>query len=192
MVFSSERVIPVGYPCGIQHGDSARSAPSAFLISGGQYFELQLEEYAMWTLGFECLDESELMARAQEIGINDPASRVRDLVDQQLVTTLSADLETDRPVLGSHRLLPLVIGLGNTRESRDWLRLGHNPERVVCQVEPLLYSLVTRSASMTSCWDLCETIAKETGSELRDVTATFTAGICGLLPAGAAFLDHLL
>jgi hypothetical protein len=159
------------------------------LRRGDNYYDLTEAQYAIWLLGFRALNREELVATGVEEGIAEEARLVRELDREGLFVELRDEPPLNRPLLETHRLLPVGRGLGNSPEQPESFVLapfGGEPRLTVDVRVYLVWGLSTRPVSVASA---CHRVAAMFGVDERPVLDQLAVNLPVLLRHGMAVLD---
>jgi hypothetical protein len=199
--------IPVGQRIGAYH-DSAEPDDHLYRIRvGTRVIRLPAADFRVWELAHGdpewALDEPCTVARVVEAaraeGLDDAPTAIAMLVASDVLTTVGDGFE-DRLEFGRrHRLVPTMLGLGNSAEEPAAFAIGLVGTPFV-RVSALLYDLYEWGHLDASLWLACENTAS-VNRRLRvaDEVATRSDLLLGAvveqvhaayLASGAAYLDR--
>lgn len=131
------------------------------------------------------LTEEELRVWAAPERPDASPEALADLVAGGLV----AEVGDDGIAFGrSHRLIPLVLGLGPSADEPGRYALG-TPGSVVATADPRVYELWAAAAAFANLAELCQAFAVARGTTDAQVLADLLAELPGLQSAGAACVD---
>jgi hypothetical protein len=159
-------LFPIGHYVGIQHRIGAVSAPRQ-VRRGATFHDLSEEQFAVWAAahGSEQAVESAIPWQRQSVEQHpsvaglDGASEIIDdfLANGLLVEVTPAD---DRAIVfaRSHRVVPLMLGLGNRPDRPDLFGIGFLTQPVI-EVSHPIYDLWQWCAMDDSLWATCENAA---------------------------------
>ena len=111
---TDQRYVALGVPFGRWRDPSGANSPPAAIIRQGEAFLLVgLNSLELFLFAVRPRRRSELLAAAEDTGIDDPVEFVESVIDDGLLIPLGNDSEEDRRRLGGLRLQPIGIGLGD-------------------------------------------------------------------------------
>lgn len=198
-------LFPIGHYVGIQHRIGAASAPRQ-VRRGATFHDLSEEQFAVWAAahGSEEAIDNDMPWYRQSVEQHplvtglDGASEIIDdfLADGLLVEVTPSD---DQAIVfaRSHRVVPLMLGLGNRRGEPDMFGIGFLTQPVI-EVSHPIYDLWQWSAMDDSLWATCENaadVARRAGStdseslEPTHLLTEFLGSLHAVLLANAACLD---
>jgi hypothetical protein len=186
------RLVPVGHDLGAFHDGSGGQCQQVRV--GAELVELDDSRYAAWVAahGDEVVDE---LPSKQLVAAVDPAvefASTHRLVP--LVLGLGNSAEGQVAFAEAHRLEPLLVGLGNSAEYPDTYAVGLPGNPPVAMLDSGSYELWQWAAVAPSLWQACEVRAK-VGAGLGDPTsaADLLDDVLGdlrpLLANSCAYLD---
>ncbi len=199
---SATLLLPVGHSVGALYRISGPSAPHQ-VRRGATFHELSDDQFAVWSAAHGTPDTIE-DGRAWNRRAVETDARVAGgagLVDQLLGLGLLAEVtpgtEQALEFARSHRLVPLMLGLGNSSDEPDMFGIGflHQP---VMQVSHPVYDLWQWSTMDDTLWATCENaadVARRAGATEPDsidpaaLLTGFLPTLHALLLPHAAYLD---
>ncbi|WP_148086384.1 hypothetical protein [Micromonospora sp. HM5-17] len=199
-------VLPVGLFVGSFPGDLDDDAePRHEIRRGTEIHEVSDDEFLAWVAahgtdetpaaGPPSLDLVERELRAQ--GLAAPAAVVDRLLDRGLLTAFPSDDTAAAAFARAHRVVPTLLGLGNSPEEPELYSIGLIGAAVV-QVSRPVFELWSWAGLEADLWSACESFAAQereaggTDPELCDpgrVLAGFLTALAGLLAVQAVYLD---
>jgi hypothetical protein len=198
-------LFPVGHYVGIQHRIDAASAPRQ-VRRGATFHDLTEEQFAVWAAahGSEAAIENDIPWQRQSVEQHPLVAgldRASEIIDDFLAGGLLVEVtpSDDQAIVfaRSHRVVPLMLGLGNRRDEPDMFGIGFLNQPVI-EVSHPIYDLWQWSAMDDSLWATCENaadVARRAGStdpESLDparLLTGFLGSLHGVLLANAACLD---
>ena len=151
------QVYPIGQLIGV------RAAEDEFHVRvGAQLRQLPAGDFSIWAMAHGPADHvprpwtvDELAAQADAIGLPDAPDRLVRLAETGLVA-LAAPGTASGPALARRvRMVPLVLGLGNSAENPDAYSVGL-PGRPLAVLSAAAYDLFEWATMETSLWRACE------------------------------------
>lgn len=184
-------LLPVGFPLGLVVGEDGRRDEQPYEIrKGSGIVDLAESQYRIWLLAFDGLARPDLLAacRAQEIAYAEEI--VEDLVRVGALVELEDDPLANVRVLETHRLHPMGIGLGNSRERpREW-RIALPGLGVGVTVDVRVYTVWSDSVCGGSLAGHCRRLARDVGVEPARILGQVAVNLAPLLQRGVAYLDE--
>jgi hypothetical protein len=198
-------LFPVGHYVGVQHRMGAAGAPRQ-VRRGATFHDLSEEQFAVWAAahGSEEAIENDLPWQRQSVEQHPSVAglaRASEIIDDFLAGGLLVEVtpSDDQAIVfaRSHRVMPLMLGLGNRRDEPDMFGIGFLAQPVI-EVSHPIYDLWQWSAMDDSLWATCENaadVARRTGStdpeslEPARLLTGFLGSLHGVLLANAACLD---
>jgi hypothetical protein len=152
-------LFPIGHYCGTQYVDAA---PVHLVRHGASFHELDAQTFTLWSFahGSRQAVESETPWTRHAVVELAQATGTPDVVDDLLESGLLAEVD---PAAGvdfarSHRVTPLMLGLGNTAAEPLLCGIGFLNHPVL-QVSLAIYDVWQWSAMDSSLWRTCENAA---------------------------------
>lgn len=199
-------LFPIGHDIG-PHYQAGRSVePARRVRLGPRYHELTRRKFVVWKLahGSQEAVESErpwdrqsVESLAKATGIVDVDDIVDELTEAGLLVEVTPGARDARSFATAHRLLPLMLGLGNSPKAPWLFGIGLVDLPVVSVTFPV-FDLWHWSSMDETLWDACRSaaeIAERQGVEDPDfidpkrLLTGFLGALHGILMAGAAHLD---
>jgi hypothetical protein len=199
-------LVPIGHGRGPFHPEPGK-APEVYTVRiGWGIATLNAEEYTVWSIAHgtlpETAEEPWTREKVQSLAVDeaeiaDPAPIVDRLLEMGLLQEVRADGEAGRSFAESHRLLPLMVGLGNDDE-QPWIFKIGLPNLPVVGVPDSLYELWSRAHLEDTLWTGCRVLAdinREAGAtDDEDIDPAMILGACltslhSLLAASGAYVD---
>ncbi len=198
-------LFPIGHYVGVQH--RIGEAPGLRQVRRGATFhDLSEEQFAVWAAahGSEDAIENDLPWQRQSLEQHPSVAgldRASEIIDDFLAGGLLVEVtpSDDRATVfaRSHRLVPLMLGLGNGPNEPDMFGIGFLTQPVI-EVSHPVYDLWLWSAMDDSLWATCENaadVARRAGSadpeslEPARLLTGFLGSLHAILLANAACLD---
>jgi hypothetical protein len=198
-------LFPIGHYVGIQHRIGAASAPRQ-VRRGATFHDLSEEQFAVWAAahGSEEAIENDVPWQRRSVEQYESVAsldRASEIIDDFLAGGLLVEVTpSDGQAIvfaRSHRVVPLMLGLGNGPDEPDMFGIGFLTQPVI-EVSHPIYDLWQWSAMDDSLWATCENaadVARRAGStdpESLDPTrllTEFLGSLHAFLLANAAYLD---
>lgn len=199
-------LFPIGHYVGIQHRVGAERAPRQ-VRRGATFHDLGEDQFAVWAAahGSEQAIENETPWHRQSVEQHpslaglDRASEIIDdfLTDGLLVEVTPSSHDRAIAFARSHRLVPLMLGLGNRPDEPDLFGIGFLTQPVI-EVSHPIYDLWQWCAMDDSLWATCENaadVARRAGStdpesiDPARLLIGFLGSLHAVLLANAACLD---
>lgn len=191
---SDERlVLPIGHLVG-----------AGRIRRGADVVELSDRQYALWALahGSPHAVEEQLVWRRESVvelarhaGVVNAPSLVGELIEAGLLAEFGLGTDEALDFARSHRVTPLMLGLGNSAAEPDRFGIGFLGQPVL-HVDFAVYDLWQWSAVDDTLWATCQSAADvaNPGDKGRLVDAeklltTFLAALHPLLLVNAAYVD---
>jgi hypothetical protein len=198
---AERRIFPIGHYVGAQHG----TGDVVQQVRGGATFhDLSGPQFLVWTLAHGSPEavESETPWRRRSVeelaklsGLREAAAHLDELIELGLLVEVATDTELD--FAKTHRVVPTMLGLGNTADEPWTFGIGFLNQPIV-EVSHAIYDLWQWSAMDDTLWATCESAgdaarrANQTEPDYVD-PARLLSGLLGSLPAlllaNAAYLD---
>jgi len=193
------QVYPIGQLIGV------RAAVDQFDVRvGATLHSLTSAEFGVWAMAHGPADHvprpwtpAELAAQATAVDLPEAPRRLAELVEQGLVALAAAGAESGRELAMRVRMVPLVLGLGNSAHAPDAYSVGL-PGRPLAVLSAAAYDLFEWAHMETSLWRACEGAAATAARVgITDVTATDPGAVLTsllgdlhrLLTPNAVYLD---
>ncbi|HVX46880.1 MAG TPA: hypothetical protein VHC49_23510 [Mycobacteriales bacterium] len=192
---SAPLILPVGHQVG---ADAGRAVHQIRL--GPAVHSLTPPQYAVWTLAHGTPDVLGTESRWQRDSVQDLApddGSIDALLDLGLLVEVAPDSEQALEFARTHRIIPLMLGLGNSPDDPSLFGIGllHQP---VLKVTHPIYDLWQWSTVDDTLWTTCENaadVARRAGSVDPELTEPhrlltgFLGSLHALVLAGAACID---
>ncbi len=202
-------IFPVGHYLGRQfrlqpsgsRGDLGVVEDVCRVRRGANFHSLTGEQAAVWTAACgsaKALEDaipwsrqSMLAATSSQVG-----EIVEDLIGRQLLVEVSPGTPSARDFASTHRVVPSMLGLGNSADEPDIFHIGFLNSPVVA-VSHAIYDLWSWSTMDGCLWDACENAyqaAQQAGiaapaDDPNQLLTGFLGALHALLYAGAASID---
>ena len=192
------RVFPVGHFFGV------RDAGTRFEVRVGPLLHrLDAPGFAVWALSHGLPDAvgawtvEQVVATAAEAGTAGAAEAMDRLQADGLVVTAAPVGPTAHDLARRVRLVPQLLGLGNSAEAPHTWSMGF-PDRPVVSMDATLYDVVSWAHMDTSLWRACEGssavarrsgVADEVATDAELTLAALLRSLHPLLSSGAVRLD---
>lgn len=193
-------LLPIGHYVGGHYQDGKPNIPRQ-VRRGATFHELTDEQFAVWTGAHGTPDAVENGVTWQRRSVEEQVAGAGGLIDELLEIGLLVEVapggDQALEFARSHRLVPLMLGLGNSPDEADMFDIGFLQQPVLSVSHPI-YDLWQWSTVDDLVWVTCENsadVAQRSGytnPEYLDPTRLLT-GLLGslhaLLVAHAAYLD---
>jgi hypothetical protein len=144
-----------------------RAAEDEFHVRvGAQLERLSSTDFGVWAMAHGPADHvprpwtpDELATQAGRVGLPDAPDRLGRLVDRGLVALAAPGTDTGLALGRRVRMVPLVLGLGNSAENPDAYAVGL-PGRPLAVLSAAAYDLFEWATMETSLWRACEGAAE--------------------------------
>ncbi|MGH3803803.1 MAG: hypothetical protein ACRDTD_27455 [Pseudonocardiaceae bacterium] len=174
-------LLPTGFFAGEFYTATDAEEPEYYDVRfGTEILRLDAPTYAVWALshgdpvrmanGAEP-NRLSLVAVAREAGLADIGQSLADLQELGLVVQLLPVGNQLQRFAQAHWVKPLAMGLGNTNEDLERVRIGH-PDNLRISVSPLAYNVWLYSDQFQSLWDTCAHVAAQISGQAGDNAAT--------------------
>ena len=184
-------VLPVGFPVGLVVPENGKQDEQPYEIrKGAGVIDLAESQYRLWLLAFDGLARPDLLAAcgAQEIPYAEEI--LADLLRVGALVELEDDPLANVRVLETHRLHPMGIGVGNSRERpREW-RIALPGLGVALSVDVRVYTVWGGSVAGGSLAGHCRRLARDVGVEPARILGQVAVNLAPLLQRGVAYLDE--
>lgn len=201
-------VLPIGRFVGSSGGDDPPDGRRHRLCVDGQLVDLTDGGLAVWALAHGSLDPitaggtpwtmAELEGYAGRAGIADTGRLIAELTERGLLVEAPPEGPAARVFAERHRIVPTMIGLGNTAEEPEVFSIG-TFDREVARVDEALYDLWTWSGPDDSLWRVCATLARLAATvadpggpepDPAELLAAFLRQVHQLLTSGILHFDR--
>jgi hypothetical protein len=140
-----------------------RAAQDEFHVRvGAELQRLSSTDFSVWAMAHGPADHvprpwtvAELAAQAATVGLPDAPDRLADLADAGLVALAAPGTGSAVELARRVRMVPLVLGLGNSAEHPDTYSVGL-PGRPLAVLSAAAYDLFEWATMETSLWRACE------------------------------------
>ena len=199
-------IFPIGHYVGAFYPKVGSEERYQNIMLGTQVLRLTDHQLAVWLLargvpervGEVPWTRKALEDAAAQSGVEDPSSIVNALISDGLLAETIPGTEHSIDFAESYRLVPLMLGLGNSPDE-PWLQAIGFFDQPVIKVANEVYSMWEWAHVDNNLWAACyayadtskragETDPEETQPELI-LTGLLSSALHGLLAAGAAYLD---
>jgi hypothetical protein len=153
----AQQVYPIGQLIRV------RAAEDEFHVRvGTELRRLSSVDFSVWAMAHGPADHvprpwtpEELAAQADSVGLPDASDRLARLQETGLVVLAAPGTESGLALARRVRMVPLVLGLGNSAENPDAYSVGL-PGRPLAVLSAAAYDLFEWSTMETSLWRACE------------------------------------
>ncbi|MGY5884407.1 hypothetical protein [Modestobacter lacusdianchii] len=168
------QVYPIGQLIGV------RAVVDQFDVRvGAALHSLTSAEFGVWAMAHGPADHvarpwtpDALADQAASVGLPDCGRRLTELAEQGLVALAAPGTASARALADRVRMVPLVLGLGNSAEAPDAYSVGL-PGRPLAVLSAAAYDLFEWAHMETSLWHACEGAAATAARVgITDTTAT--------------------
>lgn len=184
-------VFPIGHcigtyydlPVSMDHFHQVRVGPDAVRLSD--------EQFAVWGLAHGTpdrepdrpWDRQAVVDTARRVGVTDPETVFAGLLDDGLLATTVPGSEAAVDFARRYRLVPLMLGLGNSSEEPRLYAVGL-PGRPLVQMMSSVYDLYEWAHMERDLWAACRAAAETAGRvDITDPAATDPARLLDVLLA---------
>ncbi|MEU5553790.1 MULTISPECIES: hypothetical protein [unclassified Micromonospora] len=200
-------ILPVGRYTGEFHPEAG--APVAYYSLGIGRLVVTMEDpqaFAVWAAAHPPTDaptrpwtRSALEESATAVGVTDPERIVDGFLEDGLLVEVSPDDPDLEGFARAHRVLPLMVSLGNSPDDPLNYGIGLFGMEPVVRVPTLVHDVWQWSSVGDSLWEVCEVFAEagarvdfvdEREHDPRHVLREFLAALPMLLATNAACLDE--
>jgi hypothetical protein len=198
-------LVPIGHYVGAVYQDGARGV-GRHVRRGATFHDLTDDQFAIWSAAHGtqqavqagvAWQRRSVEEHPQVAGLADAGGLIDEMLDLGLLAEVAPARDQVMEFAGSYRLVPLMLGLGNSTDDPDMFDIGflHQP---VLSVSYPIYDLWQWSTVDDSMWATCESaadVARRSGytNPAYVDPATLLGGLLrslhALLVAGAAYLD---
>jgi hypothetical protein len=182
-----------------------RAADDEFHVRvGAQLRRLSAADFSVWAMAHGPADHvprpwtsDELAAQARTVGLADAPQRLARLEESGLVAFAAPGTESGLALAQRVRMVPLVLGLGNSAANPDAYSVGL-PGRPLAVLSAAAYDLFEWATMETSLWRACQGAAATAArvgiedplaSDPEAVLASLLADLHRLLTPNAVCLD---
>jgi len=182
-----------------------RAADDEFHVRvGAQLRRLSATDFSVWAMAHGPADHvprpwtgDELAAQARTVGVTDAPQRLAALHESGLVGFAAPGTESGLALAQRVRMVPLVLGLGNSAANPDAYSVGL-PGRPLAVLSAAAYDLFEWATMETSLWRACQGAAATAArvgiedplaSDPEAVLASLLADLHRLLTPNAVCLD---
>jgi hypothetical protein len=197
-------VLPIGQLNGLTYVDPGSDEHSVVVRRGAEFLDLDDEQFAIWGRAHGSVDDAggrshtraELAAAVGE-HVAEPDRVLDGLLAEQLLVELAPGTEAARAFAAEHRLVPLMLGLGNSAEDLGASYLGLFDQPVV-NLSPGLFELVAWGHLDPDLWVAVQSVAtvgREAGvtdpvtTDPESLLLALLGQLHALLTPNAAYLD---
>jgi hypothetical protein len=196
--------VPLIFPIGHQVGarfQSGQVIAAQQVRCGGRFHDLTEQQAEVWQLAHgvpEVIDQQILWQRGLvEERLPGAGATIDELTGMGLLVEATPGTDQAEDFAKAHRLVPLMLGLGNSSNDPDTFGIGFLSQPAL-QVSHPIYDVWQWSTMDDSLWNTCENatdVARRAGSTDPEATETsrLLTGIVGslhaLLSSSAAYLD---
>jgi len=198
-------LLPVGHYVGIQYRIGAAGAPRQ-VRRGATFHDLTEEQFAVWAAAHGSADaiENDVPWQRQSVerhpsvaGLDGASEIIEGFLAEGLLVEVTPSHDQAIVFARSHRVMPLMLGLGNRADEPDVFGIGFLTQPVI-EVSHPIYDLWQWSAMDDSLWATCENaadVARRAGSTDREslepvrLLTGFLGSLHAILLANAACLD---
>jgi hypothetical protein len=140
-----------------------RAAEAEFHVRvGAQLRRLSSTDFSVWAMAHGPADHvprpwtpAELDVQAEAVGVSDATDRLAQLHETGLIALAAPGTPTGVELARRVRMVPLVLGLGNSAESPDTYSVGL-PGHPLAVLSAAAYDLFEWATMETSLWRACE------------------------------------
>jgi hypothetical protein len=167
-------IVPVGFDNGPRYPADPSETFHYEILSNDESVEVPEESYHLWALAFPDVESHQGLtftrAKLATLAANGPddISGAHDIIDQLVRAQLLAEYEPDTPgalkFLEQHRLAPLAVGMGSTKEDPSTFRIGRGGQ-VILEMSSDTFSLWTLCISAPSIWHAVKELAGDPPDE---------------------------
>ncbi|GAA5134557.1 hypothetical protein [Pseudonocardia adelaidensis] len=168
-------LFPVGHDLGAFHPGDGESGPVQQVRLGSELVELSDSEFLVWTLAHGLVDDDGQSVPITEAAILDYADEpgsVHSLAERGLLVEVVPGSPESVQFASIHQLLPLAMGLGNSRD-QPWLFAVGLLYRPLVVMTGAMYDLWQWAHLSPNLWLACrELAAVATGAGIADPEQT--------------------
>jgi hypothetical protein len=193
-------IFPIGHPVGARY-QSGQLVAAQQVRLGGKFHDLTDQQAEVWQLAHGVPAEIDRQVPWQRGSVEERIPGAGPVIDQLTGLGLLAEATPGtaqaEDFAKTHRLVPLMLGLGNSADDPDTFGIGFLSQPAL-QVSHPIYDVWQWSTMDDSLWNTCENatdVARRAGSTDPEATETarLLTGIVGslhaLLSSSAAYLD---
>lgn len=197
-------IVPLIFPIGQQVGSryqAGQLVAAQQVRCGGRFHDLTERQAEVWRLAHGVPEEIDQEIPWQRSSIEERLAGAGPIISELTELGLLVEATPGTPEAEEfakvHRLVPLMLGLGNSGADADTFGIGFLGQPVL-QVSHAIYDVWQWSTMDDSLWNTCENatdVARRAGSTDAEATETsrLLTGIVGslhaLLASSAAYLD---
>lgn len=174
------RLFPIGHCIGPYYDPSTATDPFFQVRIGPDVIRLSSEQFAIWGLAHgapdrapdEPWDRHRVVTAADSAGVTDGHRVVDELLLHGALVEVSADTDSTLDFARRHRMLPLMVGLGNTAHEPRLYAAGLVGKPIVV-MSSMIYDLFGWAHMDADLWSACQR-ASETALRVgvADITGT--------------------
>jgi len=194
-------IFPVGHYVGAQYRVPESGDATQQVRRGAVFHSLTDEQFTVWTLGHGSTEavRNEMRWQRPSIeelakagGLTEAGGIIEELIELGLLVEVTADTELE--FAERHRIVPLMLGLGNSADEPDLFGIGFLNQPVL-QVAHAIYDLWQWSTMDDTLWATCENaadVARRGGFEYTEpakLLTGFLGSLHALLITDAAYVD---
>jgi hypothetical protein len=197
-------VLPIGQLNGVTYPDPDSDEHTVLVRRGAAFLDLDDDQFAIWGMAHGSVDgagersfsRAELVAAARE-QVAEPDRVLDGLLAEHLLAEVTPGTDSVRAFARGHRLVPLLLGLGNTAEDLGALYMGLFDKPVV-NLSWAFYDLVMWGHLDPDLWLAVEAAtasSREAGAtepwatEPEALLNALLGQLHGLLTPNAVYLD---
>ncbi len=183
------RLFPVGHCIGAYYDDPGSTSHTFRVRLGPDVIRLSSEQFAVWGLAHgvpdrppdQPWDRHSVVAAGYAAGLRDPERAVADLTSQNALVEAVAGADSGFHFARQHRMLPLMLGLGNTADEPRVYAAGVIGQPIVL-MSSTVYDLFAWAHLDTDLWSACQRAAESAIQvQVNDVAATDPARLLDVL-----------
>lgn len=193
-------IFPIGHQVGARY-QAGQLVAAQQVRCGGRFHDLTEQQAEVWRLAHGVPEEIDRQVPWQRSAVEErlPGAGmvIDDLMSSGLLVEATPGTAQAEEFAKAHRLVPLMLGLGNSANDPDTFGIGFLSQPAL-QVSHPIYDVWQWSTMDDSLWNTCENatdVARRAGSTDPEATETnrLLTGIVGslhaLLSSSAAYLD---
>ncbi len=193
-------LIPIGHFIGAfsapQGGEASGPAGAYGVRLGTKTVDLFEQEFGVWALARGLAEENQktvsvasLTKLVRRADLDDAEPTIESLISRKLLTRVLETGSSVRQFAQHHQLMPLGIGLGNSRQELLTFTVG-NPEFPRAKVTAEIYDLWAFGTVSGSLWQACEKAAElDEDASAQDLARLAVQALPVLLATDAAYVD---
>ncbi|SHN75388.1 hypothetical protein [Cryptosporangium aurantiacum] len=187
---------PVLLPIGHSLGGAAEAAGAVYRVRvGPDVVRMPENRFTIWALAHGSPGDGPVTVDAVlgAAGLPDGGDLLAGLVDDGLLALVGPGADDPVAFARTHRLEPLMLGLGNVADDPDTYEIGL-PGQPVARVGAVLYAVFSWGHLENTLWDACRVAAADAPDELADPRRLLDAlldALPALLAPNAARLDRV-